>query len=255
MKKHIYLAVLCSFIFSCTGMKVTTHMPFIKNESIKKVALVEVIIGKPVQAIFPLIDAGIFNGKMNEISDQILDAQKQKTEAYRETLAKMMKEKFGCEVVYGKELQSHPNFANAKTNLENRKGLETFNDNFPIALLADGEFNIFPFEKAKVREYFETNECRTCIQELCKALEVDAIVVSYSRVNVENVSSFGIIANSRLFSDLYILNKDGRKIGHGAAYSQVLSFNGKEINQFKMLLDEFNIIMDPLTTQITKAQN
>jgi hypothetical protein len=64
------------------------------------------------------------------------------------------------------------------------------------------------------------------------------------------VGSFGMSANARLFTDLYIFKNDGRIVAHGAAYSEVTSIQGKEVADYIMLLDEFTLIIDPLTSQL-----
>jgi hypothetical protein len=248
MKKNLYLSLFLLLLCACTGMKVTIHKPFVKSESTKKIAVFEVILGKPVQGIFPLIDAGIFNGKMNKIADEISDVQRKRVTLYRETLSAQMKKKFGCEIISGKDLQALSGFAGVKEKLEKKQSLLTGNDNYPVMYLADGEFNIFSFEKGRVHD--EEITTKSEVAEICKALEVDAIAINYTRINVENVGSFGISANARLFTDLYIFKNDGRKVAHGAAYSEVTSIHGKEVADYIMLLDEFTLIIDPLTSQL-----
>jgi hypothetical protein len=48
---------------SCNTLKIYTIQPYKKNDKIKEIALMPVVIGKIDQPIFPLIDAAMFNKK------------------------------------------------------------------------------------------------------------------------------------------------------------------------------------------------
>jgi hypothetical protein len=256
MKKSFYFFPILLLFHSCVNMKVTINTPFLKSESLKKIAIVEVMIGDPVQAIFPLIDAAAFNVKMNKIADEIMDAERQKLPFYRDVIAKNMKDKFNCEIIYGKALQSHPNFEALRKKIEKKEALLTERNNYPVVLLAEGEFNAFAFEKGNVELFFQSNNPATkaYITEICKQLEVDAIAISYSRLNVAGVNTFGISASARLTTEFYIFRNDGRQVGNASAYSKIFKISGREVEDYKILLDEFSILIDPLTTQITKPK-
>lgn len=214
------------------------------------------IIAKPIQPIFPLIDAAAFNSKMNKIADEIMDAEREKLPFYRDVMAKNMKEKFGCEIIYGKDLQAHPNFEALRTKVEKKAALLTGKDNFPVVLLAPGEFNAFAFEKGDVETFFSSNNPNTqaYVSEICKQLEVDAIAISCSRIDIVGANAFGISANARLITEFYVFRNDGRQIGNASAYSKGFKISGKEISDYKIILDEFNFLIEPLTKQITNAR-
>ncbi len=251
MKKLFLFLGSTILISGCISMQIITDTPFIKTNTVKKIAIIEVMVGKPIQAIFPLIDAGIFNQKMNKISDQIMDIERKKASLYRDALATQMEKKFGCEIIYGKKLQELPNYEILRKDLENKNALLTENDNFPAVFLADGEFNAFSFEKGKVNTYFSKNlSTSTAAIELCKNLDVDAVAISYTHIYTHNVTSFGFSANMRLFTYLYILDKKGVKIGEGSGLSNLVSIRGKEAVDYNLVLDEFNILINPLTTQL-----
>lgn len=255
MKKSIILFLVVLSISSCLNMKVTTHIPYRNDTNIKKIAIFEVLVGKPIQAVLPLIDAAAFNSKMNKIADEIMDTQKQKANVYRDALATNMKAQFGCEIIYGKELQNMPNFKLLKNSLANFESLQTRNDNYPIVQIAEGEFNAFPFERGKVNDFFIGSvDYSNVISEICKDLNLDAIAISFTQMNTVGVAAFGISANSRVSTNLFIFDKNGKKIGHGSAYSKVIRIKGKEIADYNMILDEFNVIITPLTEQLTKPK-
>jgi hypothetical protein len=256
MKNRILLFSTLLLLCSCTAMKVEIPRPFLKSESIKKIALIEVMIGKPVQPILPLLDAAMFNAKMDKISDQVFDAERKKLNNYRETLAFHMKKKFNCEIIYGKELQTLTNFEELKKKVEKKRALNTESNLFPVVLLSDGDFNPFSFENGAVNSFFreELPATKAYVSEICKQLEVDAIAINFSYLDLRGVTSFGISTNARLNTDLYIFHKDGRWVGHGKAYSQVMKITGREVGEYQIILDEYNTIIDPLTTEITKPK-
>ncbi len=254
-KNLLFIAVVGSFLISsCAEMKITTKIPFIKSESIKKIALTQVMIGVPQKKYFPLIDAGIFNSKMNKISDEIFDLQSSKVNAYNESIAQKMKAKFGCEVLSGKELIESPNFAKTKENMNNAKAMLTEDDNYPIVNMATGQFNAYSFAKGDVDHFiFENAGYKSISIDLCKQLEVDAVVLSFTRFKIIDVKIFGSSAVSRLYTTFLIYYKDGRKIGEAEAYSKIHYVTGKDIIEYKMVFDDFETIIEPLTTQITKS--
>ncbi len=256
MKKNFLFFFIVVLFSSCLNMRVVVNYPFIKSDAIKKIAILEVMIAKPTQAIFPLIDAAAFNAKMNKIADEIMDAERQKLPFYRDILAENMKKKFGCEIVYGKDLQAHPNFENLRAKVEKKEALITKNDNYPVVLLAPGEFNAFAFAKGDVETFFSTNNPipKGYIAEICKQLEVDAIAISCSRLNVAAVTSFGISSNARLITDFYIFRNDGIEIGRASAYSKGFKISGREVADYKIILDEFSFLIEPLTTQIINSR-
>lgn len=256
MKKNLILVISAFTLFSCVEMKVITKTQYIKNESIKKIGVFEVMIGKPIQAVLPLIDAAAFNAKMNKISDQILDAEKQKINFYRDVLSQNLKNTLGSDIFSGNELQSIKGFEQLRKDLEVKHALETNNDNFPIVLMADGEFNIYPFEKGRVDDYLSGNtEFRNLTSEVCEKLNLDGIAINFTQLNTQGVTSFGVTANSRLVTNVYIFDKKGNTIGHGYAHSKVIKVKGKDISEFQILLDEYSVIIEPLVKQLLEPKS
>jgi hypothetical protein len=255
MRPSYLLISLFAFIcVSCTDMKVTTHRQYIKNDNVKKIALFEVLITKPFQPVLPLLDAAPFNNKTNKLADEIMDSEKKRINNVREILANGMAMKYNADIIYGKELQNLPNFGSLKKKIENKQSLATKNDNFPIILQADGEFNVFPFEKGKVEHYFINNDYPTTMATICGDLEVDAVAVNVSYLNFQGVTSFGISCNSRLNSALFIFDKNGRTLGHATVISKVVKVRGKMIEDFDLILDEFPTILSSLAEQLVNPK-
>jgi hypothetical protein len=253
--RFIPFLLLFSFLFSCTEMKVTTHKQYIKNDSVKKIALFEVLITKPFQPILPLLDAAPFNGKVNKRADEIMDSEKKRINSFRDALAQNMAFKYNAEIIFGKELQSNVNFEALKKKIENKNAMLTGNDNFPIIMAADGEFNAFPFEKGKVEHYFINNNYRNEVETICKDLNVDAIAINVSYLNFQNVQSFGISCNARLNSALFIFDKVGNTIGHASVYSKINSIRGKTIGDYDLVLDEYQTIIVPLAEELVNPKH
>jgi hypothetical protein len=247
----VALVILSLTVTSCsTTLKVRTTIAQKPLPKLNTIALVSAQITPIVQPLIPLIDAAAFNKKTNSIADQIMDEQKKRVDKLRQTLAENMGKYFQSTIRYGAELQADKNFAviSSKYNFVNNLRIES--NNFPYIMIASGDINPFPVDKAKIVQFFKDPiNYKQIAKDICTTLGTDAIAVSYTNLFVINAAAFGMSGGLSLNSILYLFDKDGDMIASGSYYSNPTMINGKEINDYRMKLDEYNAVCDLIVSK------
>jgi|GEM_PF-5914028 len=252
MKKIYFILMMTIIVFlsSCFALKVNVPISY-QAQSIDKMALFPVMIGKIEQPLFPLLDAAAFNGKTNKIADQIMDSQQKTIEKIREQIAEKLQEYFKCNVLYGKSLHNLEPYSNLKEKYHNKTALRIKNDNFPLVIIGSGDVNPFSFSNGNVTAYFkEQKQYEVISQDLCEKLNVDAIAISFSRLSVIDVGMFGSSGRLRLETHIYIVDKHGKTIAKGYAHSKPASIKGRELEDYQRVLDEFPMLFNLLAKQL-----
>ena len=256
MKKITFLLLAITLFSSCAKMIIKTAVPYQKTQQNIKIALFPVMIGKVEQPIFPLIDASMFNKRTNKIADQIMDMQKKEIDKIREVAANTIKKYIGSEIIYSENLHKTERFKNLIKTNNYTNSLIIENDNFPVVLISSGDINPYKYTNGNVISYFkESNNYKETIINLCKELDVDAIVINYSNLNIIGVTAFGGSANIRLDTYLYVISKNGELLGNGYAYSKPIVIKGKEITDYKMVIDEYPNLFEALVNALANPQN
>jgi hypothetical protein len=241
MKNHLlrvfFFALIASAITSCATMHIDYSGK--KVNKVQSIALVSTFIGKLEQPIFPLIDAGIFNGKTNSISEQIMDNQRS------------LRKNFNCSVLYSDSLHSLKNYIDLKEKNNFRNSLRIDNEHFPIVVAASNDINPFRFENGNVLKFFAKSEnCKTTISMLAKELNTDLIAVSYSNLSVLGVGIFGMDGYLRLDTHLFLFDKEGDLITHAHTWSKQTNITGKKINEYKIQLATLSSILGPMMKKV-----
>jgi len=244
------LLLLVMTLFSCNVVRVTADFSEKEVPKVEKIALVSTYIGKIQQPVLPLIDAGLFNKKTNEIADEIIDMQGRYVDKFRENIAANIEKYFNCEVIYGDKLTALDGFGALKENYSFPDNLYIENDHFPVMHIASGDINPFTFDDGKVLKYFDDfNNYKLTVFNMCKEMGWDFVAVSYSQLSILSVSAFGISGAIRLDSYIYVFDKFGDLIAKGKAYSKFTNIKGKELGDYESKIEDFSLISDPLSSK------
>jgi len=247
--KFLSLTIIAVILSSCATMKINYSGK--KLDKVQNIVLISTMIGKIQLPLFPLIDAAAFNTKPNGIADKIMDIQKQNIDKFRETLAFSLKKNFNCNVLYANALQNATGYAEVKANYDFQNSLLINDEHYPLITLASNDINPFKFENGVVTSYF-TNiaNYKPAISAICKKLEADLIAFSYSNLTVVGVGAFGVVGYLRLDTYLYLFDKDGDLISDAHTWSSPISTRGKEVNDYKVQLDNLPLIMEPMMNKV-----
>ncbi len=255
MKKSFILLAVVVLMSSCLTMIVKTPVPYQENQAIKKIAIFPVLIGEMYQPVIPLIDAAAFNSKTNKIADQIMDAERESIDKMREDLASTISNYFKCEVLYGESLQMTEGYGSLSNSHNFKYALAIEDDDFPVMLIASGDINPFKFKDGRFVTFFKDQmNYKQTVKQLCEKLNVDAIAVNFSRLSIVGVSSFGINGNIRLETFLYVIDKEGEIVGNGYAFSKPVTIRGKELEEYKLRLNDYSPIIQPLVNQLVNGK-
>lgn len=210
----------------------------------KKIALIELIITPPSMPFIPLLDAGIYRSVVHGVKLDIVEIHKKRIDDYTEYLGQKIKDNSNTEILFGQLLIGSEEYK----NLLDSGDVKVFpvnlkNDHFPEAIIQNGSYNFFDFsETSNPYNYFNKNsDYNQNIVNLCKALNVDGVIVSTVTVVTNSVGMFGITGNRYLNIKLYFFDNSGSKILYGYVSSESESAGPKDLNNFADRLDLFKI--------------
>lgn len=250
MKRILLLLVVSAIFSSCASIKVKSRVPYNDLQTINKMLLFPVMIGEIKLPVFPLIDAAMYYSNVNNIADQIMDAQKKTVDIYRETAAIILEKYFNCDVLYGESLQNEEGYKELMKTHNFKSALRVENDNFPIIITSTGDINPYNFNDGNVNEYFRyADDYRQTVQHICEELNADALAISYSRLDVVGVGMFGLAGNIRLDTYLYIFDKNGNTIAYGYAYSKPI-YSDIRVSEYTHRLNDYYNIFDLLANKL-----
>jgi hypothetical protein len=254
MKNIVIVTAFALLLVSCVSQQISTPVPYKPAQTIGNMGFFPVLIGKITRPPLPLIDAAAFNSKTNQIADQIMDMQKKTIDRMRENGATTLKKYFNCEVIFGDALHNMPSYTDLSQKYNYKSALAINDDNFPLITISSGDINPFNYVKADVPDFFKnSSNYEETIKILCSQLNLDAIAISYSKLAVTSVTAFGISGYTRLETTLYIIDKNGKMIANGTAFTKPVTIPGNDIGDYQMRLDDFPIIFEQLISKLVAA--
>ena len=236
-------------ITSCSSIRISYYGR--NNEKVQKIALISTMIGKVDQPIFPLIDAAMFNPKINKIADEIFDMEKRNVDNVRNRVAESLKTNFKVNVLFGDSLYNSLEYGDLKKNFDFKRALDTGNERFPFIIIPKNEINPFMFENGKVPAYFDEKQKNYTrpISEIANKLNADLVAVSYSYIST-GAGMFGINGLANALTYLYIFDKKGNLISSSYNVSKVTQISGSDVNQFNDVIDNILPMIEPMMNKV-----
>jgi hypothetical protein len=251
LKSFLILVMSTNFVIFNPASSQDTKQ---QQGNIKSIALVSTMVGKIVQSVTPLLDAGPFNKKTNSIAPLIIKEEVNSIDKIRDEIAAAISRNLNCEVLYGSKLTGKSEYAEIQKKYNYADNLKIEDDNFPNIIIPTNEMNLFRFENGKkVPEFLKNEEeTKTATGEICKMLGTDLIAVSYSNMCVESYGMFGGHAQISLITYLYFYNKDGTLVAKSLNRSNSLRAAGDDVMEYKTILGFIHEISDKLITKAAK---
>jgi hypothetical protein len=249
MKRIISIISISLLIYSCAATKVKVNTIYTNGLAVDTLNLVSTMIGPVLQPVLPLIDAAAFNEKTNKIADQILDEEQKRVETYKSLLTNSLNDKLHKPIRTGSDFLS-----DAANKYKVKNGIQIDNKNFPIVFFSNGDLNIIDFGKGKnVNSIFKDNAVlKTQIVKLASELKLKTVLISYNRLNVIGAGMFGSTGNLRLETYLYLYNSSGNLLIDAYGWSKPTVIKGKELNDYKFQLDNFQELSNLISQELLK---
>ena len=252
MKKTKVLLACCfsiALLSGCEALKVTHYAA--PQEELKKVTILSVMIDRIIQPPIPLIDAAIFNGKTNSISDEIITIQQSYVNEHRQILANSFMKHFDCNVIYADTLHNHPEYAKMMLKFNKPSGLYTGNDNFPIVAISSGDINPFNFYGKRIKKFFQDEmNYKEIIGKIGHELDTDYIIIAYSNLEVNRVDAFGFGGNIVLATTFHVFNEQGDLLSTAQNRSTSTYIGGKDPEQYAETFDSYPDLLEPMMQKL-----
>lgn len=257
MKLKITICLVVIILFSSCGSSLRIVKPYSVDpqKPLEKVALFPVFIGKLKKPIFPLIDAGIFNAKPNDLAPLINQMEVRMVDSIQKESARIISNHLNTVVVSGEGLMELENYKKLKNERNFTENLLTNDPRFPTIHMATGNINPFKFSEGNVTSYFKVeNRYKGLINYLCNELNVDGIAIVYTQLMLNNVQLFGSYARLSLYTHFYLFDDRGRLRGESTFVTKGFNTNGKDLQEYELALKDFSPLFDAMFKKLNLSK-
>ncbi len=171
---------------------------------IRKVALVPTIIGGVSLPVFPLLDAGVVRASVNGISEEIVAAEQAVVSGYAEKVQAHLRNDLHLEVM---AMEASAVDASAPGPEQSAAKPDDSPPRFPKVFA--GGLDPLGFRTQQIATLSNVDLAADA-KRICKAMDVDAIAVSYTRLEVYGATMVGMSCGVRLNSWLHVVDREGR---------------------------------------------
>jgi len=252
---YFILAALVLLLLSCVSAGVKSVGDYTVLQGYKKIAFVQFSIANPTYPVLPIIDAAAYKDGAIKIAAQTMAEDKKNVEALNDYLAKAINVHLQNKLVYGKDLVGQ----NAYKQLPGG-GIKTYSvkiadKTYPQIFNYPGCYNFFDFSKSE-QPYYDIDEMLKANKEnlgnICKALNVDAILIGMTNVSTVGVAVFGISGGRASFVKLIFINNEGDVILQINANGKPVGLSGNDVEGYKKVLNDFNSVTDMIMEKVFK---
>lgn len=246
--RRLSFFVLVLLLGSCVGAKFTADTKTGQPSSIDTLNLISAMIGPVFQPTLHLIDAAAISGKTNKIADEIIQAEEERIEVFKDDLVPTLRESLPVVIRTANELEFDGIDAYRVD-----KAAQSENNNFPLVLFGEGDLNFQRYGKMKnLRNEFESNnELRENVANFADKSNLSNAAICYNRLAVLSVGPFGGL---RLETYLFVFDRRGKIVIEPTGLLEPVTISGKVLNEYTTELDKYemmhNLLFVPLTKQI-----
>lgn len=199
LKRYLIFIVAIIALASCNTSRVGSRV-VLKENLPDTVALLTTAIIPIQQPETPYIDARIFNSKTARLKADIAAESKNQIRKIEAQNIKLLEEVLACCVVSGEQMKNH--------KIDSESVHSAVSD--PEMVCASNSLLKFDFGDEAVYRYFrERKNYQQMVKDLCEALDVDQVAVSYNYLNITGVGVLGRDGNLRYDSFFYLFNRKG----------------------------------------------
>jgi len=217
--------------------------------SIDTLNLVSVMVGPILQPALPIIDATAFNVKMNKISSEIIEAEREMVNSIKEDLITTLEKDLPCTIRTSKELNNpkiNPYRIHSSATCENKS--------FPVVLFAEGDLKFQEFGSLdNVRAELYSNQfMRENIAEFAQQFDLGNVAICYYRVEVIEAFDVGSYGTARLVTHLLVFDRRGALVLSGQGVSLPSTITAGTVDAYIAQLQKYEISNNLLTIAISK---
>lgn len=217
--------------------------PAMTTGVVDRVALMGTMINfqQPVGINAP---AGIARSQFKNMSAEINELMSSYVDTLHQAIAANLKTQLGCEVLYGKELQSLPQYEKIRENYERADALTSDDEHFPQVFISSGDFNFLITESNSGdatgfngMSLLRGDEARQAIMNLCSELGVRYLAYAHFQLSGYKMNLF--MSNSaNMTYGLSLYNQDGDLVATSVDY-QYQDIKEGQPEVFQFMLDQF----------------
>lgn len=229
--------------------------------TIKKVALLQAMIGPIDLPIFPLLDAAALAAQVDGSRYAIVAKERALIDSFREITSRLLKAELNYDVVVGSAISHealesagvpsrlpdagrYPRGATQRDD-DGSDAPATQRGSWMPVVFAENERNYLEFDGDDFLDLDALEDQASEISKICEILHVDALAFSYSELDV---TSTAILRGGtvRLVSRLFLVNSEGRIVLDGSFKTESSSFRGANAEDLAVPLLKFERWMQDL---------
>ncbi|WP_235298804.1 hypothetical protein [Portibacter marinus] len=203
------------------------------------------IIGPLKQAVFPLLDAAIFNQKLQMRSDEIMNLQ-QEDLAYIENLLRTKLQ----EIVPIVRLRSQFNSKNTHPSASFQVKVD--NQHFPVIFYAKDSDHLINFSTRNEISSMSLPDSisQSNIQNHTLDHDIPTSMIIYNRLAVLNSSVLGISGNMRLETYIFIYDRNGRLLIELHGFTKPELIKGNRLKEIENIWHQYDLLAEMIKEKL-----
>lgn len=203
--------------------------------------------------------AGIARAQFRGMAPEINEIMSSYVDTLHHAVAANLRTQLGCEVIYGKELQSLPKYGELRESYERADALISVDEHFPEVYISSGDFNFIVTESnpGVVVGFggmvtLKPDEIKQTVSDICSELNVKYL--AYAHFRFTGYKMYLVAPNEAIiYYGLSIYNQDGDLIAASAGREGAAIKDGQP-EVFQMLLDQYLAKSEQLEIKASKVK-
>lgn len=202
------------------------------------------------------VPVGISRSQFKNMSAEINQLMANYVDTLHHAVASNLRTQLGCEVIYGKELQSLPVYGEVRESYERADALISVDDHFPQVYISSGDFNFIMTESDATgivgMKFLKPDEAKQTVANLCEDLNIKYL--AYAHFAISGYKLNLVTPNTAvIWYGLNLYNQDGDMIASSVAMQEGTIKEGQpEVVQ--MLLDQYLGRAEQLEITVSKIK-
>ena len=248
---HVVLGTFFSLLLlSCTSLKTCVDNPVDLSQKTKVCVLGTEIIpyGRPRKIkMSPLDHEAMFDKKVNKNASRLMVAEESRLDSHYKILCNTLAQKYNVEVL-NDEVISAQLSANELIELNKASELILPDNYFKKVLCSQKGIHpvMYNSEALHTKKKFEFSSYCAEIQKISDNVDADLFLLSIIEPHNRGVGAFGIAAEIHLEMHLLLYDKTGKLVSHLRAQTKGQNVDGKDIDDFMSIIDDYPFLLDKL---------
>ncbi len=249
------LSLSIIFLSACGNLRIKAYQPFMAPAKAKTVALASFYFAPPALPEVPAGDADDFNEKVFKLEDDLNAEMQKRAGEYYQLLDQGIEMQLGMDSRAGSELEQGARYERSQQKQELEALQIEGKRHFKQILVGEGGLNFFEFKQGDIKGYIEESpRLRSAVRGNLKNLEAEVMAVGMAQLTIDKVTRYGQKANLKLKVNLYFFDDNGQPVGHGYGESEPITFDGTEITDYELILDQYADLQKEILTEMSKSE-